>query len=137
MIDELSRYIELVPLLFWASSVVLFIALWINLRSHAKVEGLKSALKQSRNDLKALTASSLGIGRRLQEIERRQRRLNEKPATTNRQPVDIYEPANQPYDHAIHLAQQGKEVQEIISICGVSQNEAELIKMMHRLDQAS
>ena len=142
IVNQLIGYIDLVPSLVLLSSVVLFIALWVSHRSHRQLNGLKNELKQARNDLKALTTTSLGIGGRLLEIERRQRRIVEKqnnePQSSKPQPVvDIYESANQPYDHAIHLAQHGKEVDEIVSICGISQNEAELIKMMHRLEQAS
>ncbi len=141
IVNQLIGYFELVPALVLLSSIVLFIALWVSHRSHRQLAGLKNELKQARNDLKALTTTSLGIGGRLLEIERRQRRIVEKqknePQASKPQPVvDIYESANQPYDHAIHLAQHGKEVDEIVSICGISQNEAELIKMMHRLEQA-
>jgi len=143
IINLVNSYFELIPSLVLLSSTVLLIALWVSHRSHRQVNSLKNELKQARNDLKALTTTSLGIGGRLLEIERRQRRLIEKQnsepqQTATIQPVvDIYESANQPYDHAIHLAQQGKEVKDIVSICGISQNEAELIKMMHRLEQAS
>ncbi len=143
LVNQLSAYFELVPSLVLLSSTVLIIALWVSHRSHLQVNKLKGELKQARNDLKALTTTSLGIGGRLLEIERRQRRLvekqnNEPQRTASPQPVvDLYESANQPYDHAIHLAQQGKDVKEIVSICGISENEAELIKMMHRLEQAS
>jgi len=140
---EVSSYFEFVPALILMSATVLFIALWVSHRSHHQVKGLKNELKQARNDLKALTTTSLGIGGRLLEIERRQRRIIEKQKneahsqTTPQAVVDLYESANQPYDHAIHLAQHGKEVEEIVSICGISQNEAELIIMMNRLEQAS
>ena len=145
IINLFSDSLELIPSLVLLSATVLFISLWVSHRSHRQVNGLKKELKQARNDLKALTTTSLGIGGRLLEIERRQKRIIEKQkgapqSILTSQPVpvvDIYESANQPYDHAIHLAQQGKEVEEIVSICGISQNEAELIKMMHRLEQAS
>lgn len=143
IINLFSGSLELIPSLVLLSSAVLFISLWVSHRSHRQVNGLKKDLKQARNDLKALTTTSLGIGGRLLEIERRQKRIIEKqknspqPVLSSQPVVDIYESANQPYDHAIHLAQQGKEVEEIVSICGISENEAELIKMMHRLEQAS
>ncbi|VAW92304.1 hypothetical protein MNBD_GAMMA21-1202 [hydrothermal vent metagenome] len=143
IINLFSDSLELIPSLVLLSATVLFISLWVSHRSHRQVNGLKKELKQARNDLKALTTTSLGIGGRLLEIERRQKRIIEKqknspqPVLSSQPVVDIYESANQPYDHAIHLAQQGKEVEEIVSICGISQNEAELIKMMHRLEQAS
>jgi len=143
LVSQLNSNFEQIQSLVLLSVTVLLISLWISHRSHRQFDSLKKELKQARNDLKALTTTSLGIGGRLLEIERRQKRIIEKQKNTAqymvtpKPVVDIYESANQPYDHAIHLAQQGKEVDEIVSICGVSQNEAELIKMMHRLEQAS
>jgi len=143
LISQLNGNFDPVQSLVLMSVTVLLISLWMSHRSHRQFDNLKNELKQTRNDLKALTTTSLGIGGRLLEIERRQKRIIEKQKNTGQHPVtskpviDIYESANQPYDHAIHLAQQGKEVEEIVSICGISQNEAELIKMMHRLEQAS
>jgi len=143
LVTGLSSYFAFVPQFLLMSSTVLFVALWVSHRSHRQMNVLKNELKQARNDLKALTTTSLGIGGRLLEIERRQRRIVEKQ---NKEPelkatpqpvVDLYESANQPYDHAIHLAKHGKEIEEIVSICGISQNEAELIKMMNRLELAS
>lgn len=148
MLSQLSQYIEMVPALVWAVALASLFALWLNRRSRYKIKVLQSELKQIRNDIKALTASSLGIGSRLHQLERKQRKIQytdiqpapvsaSKPKPKPKRSIEIYEPANQPYDHAIHLAQQGKDVDEIVSICGVSQNEAELIRIMHRLEQAS
>ena len=136
ILNQLTGTLEAVPVLAGMAAIVLLITLWVNRRSHSKISLLQNELRQARNDLRALTTSSIGIGRRLLELERRQRQLaisTEKKAPV----VDLYDSANQPYDHAIHLAQQGKEISEIVSICGISQNEAELIKMMNRLEQAS
>jgi len=161
MIEQMAVYIELVPLTIWIASAVLFIALWVNQRSHVKLQCLKLELKQVHNELKALTTTSLGLGGHVLALERQQPHSINRPTAKPRQklqpvvkprsapqPVvkpkpnpqprfDVYESGNQPYDHAIFLAQQGKGVHEITSICGISQSEAELIIMMHRLDQAS
>jgi len=134
--NQLAMSLEPVSVLVSLSAIVLLIALWVSRKSHTKIRQLQNEIKQARNDLRALTTSSIGVGSRLLDLERRQRKLATR--TENKAPVvDLYDSANQPYDHAIHLAQQGKEIDEIVSMCGISQNEAELIKMMNRLEEAS
>ena len=84
------------------------------------------------NDVRALTTAAVSMGERVLEIERRQRRLAER-----QDQLDIYESANQPYEHAIRMAQNGTSIDELVNMCGLSRNEAELIHMMHRFDKAS
>ena len=51
--------------------------------------------------------------------------------------VDLYDAANQPYEQAIRLAQRGMEKDELVEVCGLSEGEADLINMLHRLDKVS
>ncbi|VAX13770.1 hypothetical protein MNBD_GAMMA24-1519 [hydrothermal vent metagenome] len=88
-------------------------------------------LQRTQNDLRALISASLGMGERMLEVERRQRRLAER-----QEQLDIYDAANQPYEQAIRMAQNGSKTDELVDICGLSETEAELIKIMHRLDKA-
>ena len=133
ILNELAPFLQTESLLVGLSGAVLLIALWTTRRSAVRVTLMEKQLKQARNDLKALTTASLGVGGRVLELERRLRRLAEK----QKKEVDIYESANQPYDHAIDLAKQGMHVDELVTMCGISRNEAELIQMMNRFKQAS
>ena len=130
--SEFPALVQPASILIVLSGCVLLISLWASRRSSSRVLLLEKQLKQARNDLKALTTASIGVGGRVLELERRLRRLSEK-----QKEVDIYESANQPYDHAIDLARQGMKVEEIVTMCGISRNEAELIQMMNRFKQAS
>ena len=133
MLNELAPLFQSELLLVGLCGCVLLIALWSIRRSTARMHLMEKQLKQARNDLKALTTASIGVGGRVLELERRLRRLSEK----QKKEVDMYDSANQPYDHAIDLAKQGMEVDEIATMCGISRNEAELIQMMNRFKQAS
>ncbi|MDZ7804191.1 DUF2802 domain-containing protein [Thiohalophilus sp.] len=84
-----------------------------------------------KNDLRALTTAAVSVGERLLEVERRQRRLAER-----QEQVDIYDSANQPYEHAIRMVEKGASVEQLVDVCGLSTNEAELLHMMHRFDKA-
>ena len=121
-----------VSVLFVVSVVVLGAALLSAARSQRQARQLRREVQQLRSDMRALTTASVGVGGRVLELERRQRRLAQR-----QEEFDLYESANQPYDHAIAMARQGAGVKEIEEICGVSRNEAELIQMMHRLEKAS
>jgi hypothetical protein len=135
-LQQLSVLQDPTSMLVAMSAIVLLVSLWVNRRSYGKIKQLQNELKQVRNDLRALTTSSIGVGSRLIELERRQRQLSNK--SEKKAPVvELYDSANQPYDHAKYLAQHGKAVDEISSMCGISKNEAELIKMMNRLEEAS
>lgn len=121
-----------VSVLFLVSVLVLCAALWSAARSQRQARQLRKEVTQLRSDIRALTTSSVGVGGRVLELERRLRRLAQR-----QEEFDIYESANQPYEHAIAMARKGADVKEIEDICGVSRNEAELIQMMHRLEKAS
>ncbi len=83
-------------------------------------------------DMRAITAAAIGVGERVLELERRQRRLAER-----QEQLDIYDSANQPYEQAINMVKHGAEPGELVDVCGISESEAELVALMHRLDQTA
>ena len=91
----------------------------------------QQTLSAVKNDLRALTTAAVSVGERLLEVERRQRRLAER-----QEQVDIYDSANQPYEHAIRMVEKGASVEQLVEVCGLSTNEAELLHVMHRFDKA-
>ncbi|NOZ37699.1 MAG: DUF2802 domain-containing protein [Gammaproteobacteria bacterium] len=112
---------------------LLLLALSLLHRQQAQTRTNTELLQCTQNDLRALISASLGMGERMQEVERRQRRLAER-----QEQLDIYDAANQnqPYEQAIRMAQSGSKTEELVDICGLSETEAELIKIMHRFDKA-
>lgn len=83
-------------------------------------------------DIRAITAAAIGVGERVLELECRQRRLTER-----QEQVDIYDSANQPYEQAISMVKHGADLNELVDVCGISESEAELVALMHRLDQTA
>lgn len=132
LMTTLQPGITTVSLLFVVSVLVLAVAVASLVRSQRTNRRQRAELLQLRSDIRALTTSSVGVGGRVLELERRLRRLAQR-----QEEFDIYESANQPYEHAIAMARKGANVNEIEDMCGVSRNEAELIQMMHRLEKAS
>lgn len=122
-----------------ASSWVLIVSLALLLltlpllyRRQTQTQLNTELLQRTQNDLRALISASLGMGERMIDVEHRQRRLAER-----QEQLDIYDAANQPYEQAIRMAQNGSKTKELVDICGLSETEAELIKIMHRFDKAS
>ena len=105
-------------------------------------------------DLRALANAAVGVGGRVLEIERHQRKRpavairkdvvqQAEPVTASYQspistaPVEYYNSPNQPYEQAIRMAQTGASTDDIVNLCGLSKSEADLVSMMHRLDKVS
>lgn len=84
------------------------------------------------NDIRALTAGAVGVGKKLFSLERDSRRIQER-----QNQAEVYKDDGRPYDQAIRMARNGTSVDELMSICELSRNEAELLIMMHRLGKAS
>ncbi len=123
---------DLFSWLLISSAGLLFLALTVLHHQHRQNLLSKALLQRTQNDLRALINASVGMGERMLEVERRQRRLAER-----QEQLDIYDAANQPYEQAIRMAQNGSKMEELVDICGLSKTEAELIRIMHRFDKAS
>ena len=129
---ENPEMFSLPTLMFVISSVLLVLAIWTLLLARKNRSSQSRQLENLRQDFRALTSAARTVGQRVLEIERRQRNLAER-----QDQLDLYESANQPYEQAIRLTQRGANPQELVEVCGLSQGEAELVNLLHRLDKAS
>jgi len=125
------------PVLILLGSIFLLcISTLLLLRITRKLKQEYKQVKTIREDLKAFSVSAIGVGKRVLQLEQRQRKALKNNSEPERV-VTYVEPANQTYDEAAHMARQGKNVESIMHRCGLSHSEAELIFLMNRLDQAS
>lgn len=116
-----------------AGMVLVLSGFWLVLRRQRQQLQRQDALIATlRQDLRALTTAAVGVGERVLETEQRQRRLAER-----QDQLDLYDAANQPYEQAIRLVHKGADVEELVEICGLNRGEAELIRMLHRLDKSA
>lgn len=146
--QKLTEYMSFLSLNEWlltAVGVVLLMSL-ISIKRQRKQQQDHSLIMQSlQRDLRALANAAVGVGGRVLEIERQQRKqplevVHSKPVVQKITPpphTEYYGNSNQPYEQAIQMAQNGASVDDIINVCCLSKSEAELVAMMHRLDQAS
>jgi biopolymer transport protein ExbB/TolQ len=140
--EQLTRYLELLNMTEWLmiAVIMVLVASLVSMRRQRKLQQQQSLSMQSlQRDLRALANAAVGVGERVLVVERQQRKQQQVVPTqpTSIQPVELYDTANQPYEQAIRMAQNGASVDDIVNICGLSVSEAELITMMHRLDKAS
>lgn len=118
-------------LLFTAS-----LAIWVWTRN--RISDFKQQLDKQihsnhlTDEIMALNAGSVGLGGRFLKLEKELQtivaRMDELHAQVQSQ---------SPYGQAILLAQRGSSAEEIVDICGISFNEASLLIMMHKQDQAA
>ena len=132
LITTLTNLLDGASITLIAAAAFFLLAVRTLHRAQRQVVQQRQQILSLQRDLKAITAAGVGMGQRVVELERRQRRLAERQETT-----DPFDAANQPYEQAIRMAQTGAKPKELVDICGLSQSEADLISLMHRLDKAS
>ena len=142
--EELIQHFNFLNINEWLMVLVaaVLITSLFSFKRQRKLQELQSLSMESlQRDLRALANAAVGVGGRVLEIERQQRK---RPVVVSSQtepqdsvPVDFYASSNQPYEQAIRMAQTGANVDDIVNVCGLSRSEADLVSMMHRLDKAS
>ena len=84
------------------------------------------------DEITALNIGSIGLGGRFLKLEKELQALG-----TRLDQVHSQMQTNTPYGHAINLAQKGSTSEDIMELCHISRNEAELLIMMHRKNKAA
>lgn len=87
------------------------------------------------NDMRALCNAAVGMGDRVNQMERRLRQLSERQEALGlrQDQLNQEDPEARTYSQAIKMAHKGAGVDDLIEVCGLSRGEAELVAMMHRL----
>lgn len=142
---ELTQYFNFLTINEWlmVSVVAVLITSLFAFKRQRKLQEQQSLSMESlQRDLRALANAAVGVGGRVLEIERQQRKrpvvvASQEERQDSTAPVDFYGSSNQPYEQAIRMAQTGANVDDIVNVCGLSRSEADLVSMMHRLDKAS
>ncbi len=123
------------PLFVFVGNVIFLLVTTIVLHhSTQKLRREYLQVKTMRDDLKAFSVAAIGMGKRVLQLEHRQKNVVEN--TQTEKVVAYAEPVSQTYDEAAHMARQGKNVESIMHQCSLSHSEAELIFLMNRLDKA-
>ena len=81
-------------------------------------------------NFRALCVGANGLGEHLHKLECQIRRVAER-----QDQVEVTEPDQAPVRQAISLIEKGASIDDLITACGFSQGEAELIAHLHGLGQ--
>ncbi|PKM44178.1 MAG: hypothetical protein CVV05_10490 [Gammaproteobacteria bacterium HGW-Gammaproteobacteria-1] len=94
-----------------------------------------AVLRTLQNDLRALCNAAVGMGDRVNQMERRLRQVAERQEALGlrQDQLNQEDPEARSYTQAIKMAHKGAAVDDLIEVCGLSRGEAELVAMMHRL----
>ena len=87
-------------------------------------------MRRMQKDMHALCAGAINMGKHMDSLEQRIRRLAER-----QDQLQLRDPMEQTYTHAIRLAQKGVDVNELVESCGLARGEAELLSRIHRVQQ--
>jgi hypothetical protein len=90
-----------------------------------------TAMHRIQKDVHALCAGAINMGKHVDALEQRIRRLAER-----QDQWELRDPLEQTYAHAIRLAQKGVDVNELVENCGLARGEAELLLRVHRVQQS-
>ena len=156
---QYHNIISMTDLLMFLVAFVLLMSFFLIRRQRLQQQEQQLSMQSLQRDLRALANAAVGVGGRVLEIERHQRKRpviasprnsvrkdaeqHEQPVTVSYKspmavaPVEYYNTPNQPYEQAIRMAQTGASTDDIVILCGLSQSEADLVSMMHRLDKVS
>ncbi|BBB25196.1 DUF2802 domain-containing protein [Amphritea japonica] len=80
-----------------------------------------------RNEIQALTSSSIGMGHRLMDVEKQLNITTEK-----QQELVNRDPGVLAYNQAARLMEMGADVDDLVKNCGIGRPEAELMALLHK-----
>lgn len=120
-------------------SAILFVAalsLWVwtskRLRDFQQYIEQQQASDYVMDNITAINAGSIGMGGRFLKLEKNQQAMANKIEELQSQLR-----SNSPYEQAIKLVQKGSPAEEVMELCGISLNEAQLLIMMHGSNKAA
>ena len=117
----------LIPVFSISILAIGLVCLGLFMRLRKYVQQQKALINVLRNELQAMTNSAIGMGRRLQDVEKK---LN---VTANKQQeLENRDPDSLAYNQAARLMQMGANVDDLVRDCGIGRPEAELMALLHR-----
>ncbi|WP_315853565.1 DUF2802 domain-containing protein [Marinobacterium arenosum] len=112
-------------LLLATFSLGIALALWRRLRSHKQSH--YALINVLRNEIQAMTSSSIGMGKRLVDVEQRLNVTSEKQLE-----LENRDPGVLAYNQAARLMEMGADVDDLVKNCGIGRPEAELMALLHK-----
>lgn len=96
------------------------------LRQQRQIESLKGRFECAEQQLALLNDSGIGVGRKVVALDKRL-----KQAERRQQEFEATDPNRVSYNEAMKLLSMGAEVDDLVSNCGLSRAEAELMSALY------
>lgn len=112
-------------ILISVSALLLAVYSWIRLRRQERNH--RALINVLRNEIQAMTGSSIGMGRRLMSVEEKLSITVEK-----QHELENRDPGVLAYNQAAKLMEMGAGVDDLVKSCGIGRPEAELMALLHR-----
>lgn len=116
--------LSLTALLALSALVLSWIAWRRLVRQQRQYQALLNVL---RNEIQAMNSGAIGMGRRLQGVEKRLHITREK-----QQELENRDPGALAYNQAARLMEMGADVDQLVQTCGIARPEAELMALLHK-----
>ncbi len=105
----------------------LMLAYSVYRRLRVSEQNFNALVNVLRNEICVMNSGSIGVGRRLQQVEGRLNITVEK-----QQELENRDPGTLAYNQAAKLMEMGADVEDLVSSCGIARPEAELMALLHR-----
>ena len=117
--------VDLISLLIAASASIFAAIVFVRLKKQERQH--QALINVLRNEIHAMTNSSIGMGKRLIEVEQK---LN---LTADKQlELENRDPGVLAYNQAAKLMEMGADVDDLVHNCGLGRPEAELMALLHK-----
>lgn len=120
-----NNLIVLIFALLSLATLLLCVVMMVRLRRQERRQ--QALINVLRNEIRAMTNGSIGMGKRLLTIEHRLNITVEK-----QQELENRDPGVLAYNQAAKLMEMGADVDDLVRSCGIGRPEAELMALLHR-----
>jgi len=130
---SVAEYISIPLLVLTLTAIVsALICIYVLVRVKRQERQQQALINVLRNEIRAMTNGSIGMGKRLLAIERTLDITVEK-----QQELENRDPGVLAYNQAAKLMEMGASVDDLVRNCGIGRPEAELMALLHRELHAS
>ncbi|MDY6892073.1 MAG: DUF2802 domain-containing protein [Pseudomonadota bacterium] len=124
----MAEYTSILMLLLTLTAVLsALICVYVLVRIKRQERRQQALINVLRNEIRAMTNGSIGMGKRLLAIERTLNITVEK-----QQELENRDPGVLAYNQAAKLMEMGASVDDLVRNCGIGRPEAELMALLHR-----
>lgn len=126
-LNTIEPYRWVIALLLGFLVLLLLIIRSVYQRLRTQEQRFEALVNVLRNEIQVMGNSSIGMGKRVLDVEKRLNITSEK-----QQELENRDPGLVAYNQASRLMEVGATVDDLVKTCGIGRPEAELMALLHR-----